>query len=198
MQTMDDSSLIEFPPEVRALLDQAVLALWDPARPDPDLNSITDWLEVEGWDYVVDGLVGAYRYVGSRTGPNYLGQIVDYLNDDYLLECTDIDNYSRIKNADRIEFARSVIASSLEESMDSIHSIPVLSDTMPPADLCMMMYFHPQGGAEFSNLFVCHSIDDYLEPLKGDIAMDANSLSDRDILKLWRKGKFNWVKSRKS
>lgn len=195
---MDDSTPIEFPPEVRALLDQAVLALWDPAQPVPDLSPITDWLEVDGWNYVVGGVVGAYCYVGSRTGPNYLGQIVDDLKDDDLLEYSDIANYSRIKNADRIEFARSVIASRLEESMDSIHSIPVLSETMPPADLCMMMYFHPQGGAEFSNLVVCHSIEDYLEPLKGDIVMDANSLSDRDILKLWHKGKFSWVKSRKS
>ncbi len=195
---MDDSSLPEFPPEVCTLLDQAVFSLWDPARPVPDLSPITGWLEVEGWDYVVDGLVGSYLYVGSRTGPNYLGQIVDYLNDDYLLECTDIDDYSRIKNADRIEFARSDITSRLNESMDSIHRVSVRSDAMPPADLCMMVYFHPQGGAEFSNIVVCHSIDDYLESLKGDIVMDAKSLSDRDILKLWHKGKFSWVKSRKS
>ena len=61
-----------------------------------------------------------------------------------------------------------------------------------------MMYFHPQGGAEFYDLIVCHSIDDYLESLRGEIVMDVNSLSDQVILKLWHKGKFSWVKSRKS
>ena len=62
----------------------------------------------------------------------------------------------------------------------------------------MMMYFHPQGGAEFYDLMLCHSIDDYLESLKGDIAMDADSLSDRDILRFWTKGAPAWMKLLKS
>ena len=60
---------------------------------------------------------------------------------------------------------------------------------MSPAALCILMYYHPQGGAEFGSLEVCHSIEDYLESFKGDIIMDANDLSDREILRLWRKAK---------
>lgn len=186
---MDESKPIEFPPEVRELLDAAVLALWDPARPAPDLSPISEWLEVDGWDYVVNGIVGPYRY---------LSELADYLDDDYLLDCTDIEKHSLIKNPDRIEFGRSVIASRLDDCMDSIHFIPVDSLSMPPAALCMMMYYHPQGGAEFSDLVLCHSIEDYLESLKGDIVMNADDLSDGDILGLWRKAKPVRVKKMKS
>ena len=186
---MDDSAPIEFPPEVRALLDQAVLHLWDPTRPVPDLWPIKDWLEVDGWGHVVTGLAGSYCYLNSLS---------DDLNDTTLLDNWDIEKKSQIKNADRIQYARSVIDSRLEESMDSIHSIPVHSDTMPPADLCMMIYFHPQGGTEFYDLMVCHSIDDYLESLKGDIVMDMNKLRDRDILRHWTKGDPPWRKFLKS
>ncbi len=186
---MDESKPIEFPPEVRELLDAAVLALWDPARPAPDLSPITEWLEVDGWDYVVDGIVGSYCYVS---------ELAEYLDDDNLLEYTDIERHSQIKNADRLDFARSEIASKLDDCMDSIHCIPVESPSMPPAALCMMMYYHPQGGAAFGSLEVCHSVEDYLESFKGDIVMNANDLSDRDILGLWRKAKPARVKKKKS
>lgn len=187
---MDDSTRIEFPPEVRSLLDQAVLALWDPARPVPDLSPITDWLEVDGWDHVVNGLVGPYLARES---------LCEILHDSALREDWDIGQKSRIRNADRIEYARSEIANRLADGMDTIACIPIDSPTMPPADLCMMVdYNHPQGGAQFPDLMVCHSIDDYLESLKGDIVMDADSLSDRDILRLWTKGDPAWMKLLKS
>lgn len=191
---MAKSNPIRFPPKVRALLNAAVLALQDPARPVPDLSPITEWLEVDGWDYVVNGQVSSYCHVDSLAGTNDLDKLLGFFNDDSLLEYTDIENYSLIKDSDRIEFARSEIARRLEESMDSVHCIPVHSTTVSPAYLCMMVYFHPQGGAFFSNLEVCHSVDDYLKPLKGDIVLDADSLSDKDILQRWHKGKLSWPK----
>ena len=186
---MDETATIYFPAEIRGLLDAAVLKLWDPARPVSDLSPVADWLEADGWDHLVRGTVGSYRYVS---------EVAEYLDDFYLIEYTDIEDYSQIKNADRLKYARMMIADKLEECMDSIHCIPVESLSMPPAALCMVMYYHPQGGAEFGYLEVCHSIEDYLESFKGDIIMDVNSLSDREILRLWRKAKSARPKKKKS
>jgi hypothetical protein len=69
--------------------------------------------------------------------------------------------------------------------MDCIHRLPIDSASMPPADLCMMMYFHPQGGASISDLMVCHSVDDYLASRDGSIVISESSLTDKKILRMW-------------
>ena len=168
----------KFPPNVQKTLDAAVLHLWDKRRPEPDFDSLSEWLEGDGWDDVVSLLVGCFIYTD---------RIMDDLNDENLLEYRDIDNQACITNSDRIEFARDHINHLISDSMDSFHALPVESKNMPPAELCFTMYFHPQGGAYFSGISVCHSHQDYLRACEGDFIIDANDLSDSQILNLWKK-----------
>jgi hypothetical protein len=168
----------KFPPNVQKTLDAAVLHLWDKRRPEPDFDSLSEWLERDGWDDVVSLLVGCCIYTD---------RIMDDLNDENLLEYRDIENQASITNLDRIEFARDHINHLISDSMNSFHALPVESKNMPPAELCFAMYFHPQGGAYFSGISICHSHQDYLNECNGEIIIDANDLSDLEILALWRK-----------
>jgi hypothetical protein len=168
----------KFPPNVQKTLDAAVLHLWDKRRPEPDLDSLSEWLEGDGWDDVVSLSVGCCIYTD---------RIMDDLNDETLLEYRDIADPKKITNPQRIEFARSRIEHLISDSMDSFHAIPIESKNMPPAELCFTMYFHPQGGAYFSGISVCHSHQDYLNDCEGDFIIDANDLSDSQILTLWKK-----------
>jgi hypothetical protein len=167
----------KFPSNVQKVLESALLHLWDKSRPEPALESLNDWLEGDGWDDVVSGLISSCIYTD---------RIMDDLNDECLLEYTDIADKYTITNSDRIEFARGRIEYFLSGSMYSVHSIEIDSKTMPPAKLCFTMYYHPQGGASISSLSVCHSHLDYLDECDGIIA-GARELSDKDILTLWRK-----------
>jgi len=168
----------KFPSNLKTILDAAVLHLWDNRRPQPDLEVLSAWLEGDGWDDVVSALIG---------GCIYTSRIMDDLNDETLLEYRDITDPKIITNPQRIEFARSRIEHLISDSMDSFHAIPLHSKKMPPAELCFMMDYHPQGGACFSGISVCHSHQDYLDDCDGEIIIDANDLSDVKILALWKK-----------
>ncbi len=77
----------KFPPNVQKTLDAAVLHLWDKRRPEPDLDSLSEWLEGDGWDDVVSLLVGCCIYTD---------RIMDDLNDETLLEYSDIADLKKI------------------------------------------------------------------------------------------------------
>ena len=168
----------KFPPNLQKSIDAAVLHLWDKRMPEPDLAQLIGWLESEGWNDVVKGLIACYVYVS---------EVIEVLNDETLMEFTDITERKSIINSDRILFARRHIDSLISSSMDSFHSIPISSKKFPPAELCLTMYFHPQGGADFYDICICHSAEDFVEAVKGELIMDAKDLSDKEILDLWRK-----------
>ena len=167
-----------FPPKLQKILDKAVLHLWDKAIPLPDLSSLEEWLETDGWDDVVSGIQGSYIH---------LSEALEFFNDEVLIEYVDIDQQLRITNDDRISFARNHMEFKISESMDSFHSIAFETKKMPPAVLCITMYYHGQGGAEFHDISVCHSTEDYLQDCCGEIIMDPNDLSDLKIIEMWKK-----------
>lgn len=178
-----------FPKNIKELLNTAINNLWDERVPQPDLSSMSDWLESDGWDDVVSGLTSSCIYTS---------RILEDFNDENLLEHRDIGNKQNITNDDRIAFARGLIDYLLSDSMDSCHSIPIETDQMPPAVLCFIMYFHPQGGASFYDLRVCHSAEDYLRDCGGEIINDSADLSNSEILGLWRKSEAHlksWSKA---
>ena len=166
----------KFPLDLQKILDAAVLYPWDKCIPEPELSALIAWLEADGWDAVViSGLTCIY-----------VSGIIDDLNDENLMEQTDIVNKKRITNSNRIAFARGHIEHLFSESMDSYHSISIDTKTMPCAALCFTMYYHPQGGATFDGLRVCPSSQDYLDGCNGQIIMNASDLSDSEILDLWK------------
>ena len=169
-----------FPKKLQLLINDGIRHLWDPKYPDPDLSLLAEWLESEAWDDVVNGLMGCYidRDI-----------VIEFLNDETLLEYFDIDESIGISDEDRIGFARGRIHSLFEDSMCSVHVIDVESKAMPPASLAMTMYYHPQGGAEFYDLTICHSAEDYLASLKPECILEQGDLTDEEILKLWKKPK---------
>ena len=169
--------LNRFPPALQKIIDEAVLHLWDENFPCPDLNALSGFLEVEGWDLVVE------RLNGSCISTDELTYV---LNDETLMEYTDTTSIDSITNTDRITFTRRHIEDLLSQSMDSFHSICIETQKMPPADLCFTMYFHPQGGASFYGFELCHSSEDFIQARKGSLILDANDLSDKEILKLWK------------
>jgi hypothetical protein len=71
--------------------------------------------------------------------------------------------------------------------MDSMHVIELESKKMPPAVICILMYFHPQGGAFFDPIKVDFTVEDYLDSIKDDIILDKDHLSDQLILQAWVK-----------
>lgn len=73
----------------------------------------------------------------------------------------------------------------------SSDSIPIETDQKPPAELCFIMDYHPQGRASFDDLRVCHSAEDYLRDWGGEIISDQAELSNSEILDLWRKSEAN-------
>ena len=51
--------LNRFPPALQKIIHEAILHLWDGNYPRPDLDTLSGYLEVEGWDLVVDGSNGS-------------------------------------------------------------------------------------------------------------------------------------------
>jgi hypothetical protein len=109
--------------------------------------------------------------------------------DESLMEDFEIDELTGISDQDRIDFARGRIHDLFEDNMCSVHVIDVESKAMPPASLAMTMYYHPQGVAEFYDLTICHSAEDYLASLKPECILEQGDLPDEEILKLWKKPK---------
>ena len=169
--------LYRFPPALQKIIDEAVLHLWDENFPCPDLNALSGFLEVEGWDLVVEGLSGSCISADELT---YV------FHDEMLMEYTEITSIDSIKNIDRINFTRGHIEHLISQSMDSFHSIPIEAQKMPPANLCFTLFFHPQGGATFYDFELCHSSEDFIQARKGRLILDANDLSDKEILDLWK------------
>jgi hypothetical protein len=169
-----------FPKKLQLLIDDGIRHLWDPKYPDPDLSLLAEWLESEAWDEVVNGMMGGYI---DRD------RVLEFLDDETLMEDFEIDELTGISDQDRIDFARGRIHDLFEDNMCSVHVIDVESKAMPPASLAMTMYYHPQGGAEFYDLTICHSAEDYLASLKPECILEQSDLPDEEILKLWKKPK---------
>ena len=169
--------LNRFPPALQKIIDEAVLSLWDQDLPRPDLDALSGFLEVEGWDLVVEGLNGSCISADELT---YV------FHDEMLMEYTGITSIDSIKNIDRVKFTRGHIEYLISQSMDSFHSITIETQKMPPADLCFIVYFHYQGGATFYDFELCHSSEDFIQARKGSLIVNANDLSDKDILELWK------------
>jgi hypothetical protein len=168
----------KFPKKLQLLIDDAIRHLWDPKYPKPDLRPLIDYLEDGAWDDLVNGIVGGFI---DRD------RLVEFLDDATLMDHIDVDGPNGITDQYRIDFARGRLDSLVEESMYSIHAIDVESKAMPPASLCVMMYYHGQGGSSYYDLSVCHSAEDYLESLKPETILEQGDLGDDDILKLWKK-----------
>ena len=170
----------KFPVELRPLVDQAIFHLWDIKYPRPDLTPLSDWLGIgsDGWDYVVDGLISPYIYIDEAKEFFSDEMLIDY---GYEVEPPDITD------AIRLTFARERIEHLISVSMDSMHVIELESKKMPPAVICILMYFHPQGGAFFDPIKVDFTVEDYLDSTKDDIILDKDQLSDQLILQAWVK-----------
>jgi hypothetical protein len=183
------STPFDLPLDFKRLLEKNVLHLWDEKYPAPDLTPLGEWLEVEGWDEVVSGLYSSCIY--SNT-------VMTDLNDETLMEHMDIVKRKEIKNSDRISFARNHIEYLLSGSMDSIHSISIEFNDMPPAELCFTMYYHGQGGAMFGDFELCHSTEEFIKEFDGDLITSPADLSDLQILDLWKKSEAQLKSWRKS
>lgn len=168
----------KFPPNLRTLLDQAICNLWDKNCPQPDLSPLGDWLEVDGWDFVVDGIFSPYFHIERAK---------EFFSDEALLDYGYAVEISTITDEIRLEFARHKIDYLLNDSMDSMHVIEIESTKMPPAVLCILMYYHGQGGAFFNAISVDFSAEDYVDSMKNEIILDQQYLTDSQILKYWVK-----------
>ena len=170
----------KFPVELRPLVDQAIFHLWDINYPRPDLTPLSDWLGIgsDGWDYVVDGLISPYIYIDEAK---------EFFSDEMLIEYDYVEYASEITDAIRLEFARQKIDHLLTESMYSMHVIELESKHMPPAVLCVLMYYHGQGGAFFNSIDVDFSAEDYINLVKDDIILYQHYITDSQLLEAWAK-----------
>lgn len=168
----------KFPKKFQLLIDDAICHLWDPKYPEPDLQLLTEFLEDEAWDDLVMGILGGYI---DRD------RLIEFLDDSIFMDYEYVDEKTGITDQDRINFARGRLQYLLDESMYSIHAFEVESKSMPPASLCIMMYYHGQGGATYYDISVWHSYDEYLAIQKPEIIMEQGDISDDEILKLWKK-----------
>ena len=168
----------KIPTNLRPLVDQAICNLWDKNYPLPDLSPLGDWLEVDGWDYVVDGIYSPYVDMEA---------LKEFLSDEMLIEYDYVEYASEITDAIRLEFARQKIDHLLTESMYSMHVIELESKHMPPAVLCVLMYYHGQGGAFFNSIDVDFSAEDYINLVKDDIILYQHYITDSQLLEAWAK-----------
>ena len=168
----------KYPKKFQLLIDDAIRHLWDPKYPKPDLQSLTELLEDEAWDDLVMGILGGYIDRDS---------LIEFLDDSTLMDYEYVDEKTGITDQSRINFARGRLQSLLDETMCSIHTIDVESKAMPPATLCIMMYYHPLGGSSYYDISVWHTEDEYLDCLKPEIILEQGDISDVEILKLWKK-----------
>lgn len=102
-----------FPPKLQKIIDKAVLHLWDKAIPLPDLSSLEEWLETDGWDDVVSGIQGSYIH---------LSEALEFFNDEDLMEYVDID--PQLKSPMMIGFHLLVIKWNSRFQSRWIHFIP--------------------------------------------------------------------------
>ena len=168
----------KIPTNLRPLVDQAICNLWDKNCPLPDLSPLGEWLEVDGWDYVVDGIFSPYFHMDV---------LKDFLSDEMLMDYGYVVDAIEITDAIRVEFARQKIDYLITESMDSMHVIELESKSMPPAVLCILMYYHGQGGAFFNSIDVDFSAEDYVNSIKDEIVLDHHYITDQQILEAWMK-----------
>ena len=168
----------DLPPDLQALLKRAFLHLSDRKLPKADLSQLSEWLEGDGWDDVLTGLVSSY--IDSSC-------LLDDFNDEMMLEHSDIENPKRIKASDRMAYARQHIDYLLSTSMDSVHAIPIIFEHEIQAELCFTMYYHPQGGATFGEFELHHRSEEFLERYASQIITDPRDLSDSQIRHLWKK-----------
>lgn len=164
------------PKPIQDVLDDLIRHLWDPNFPKPNIESLSDWLEVDGWDEVADGLYASYVY---------LDVVSEYFNDEMLMEYVDVKDMQSITDAERLTYARSRIESMVHESMDSLHIIEIDSETLPPAILGITLYYHGQGGVIFHEIKAALTPEEYIESNKGSIVMGDDDLSDEEILQMW-------------
>lgn len=170
----------KFPVELRPLVDQAIFHLWDKKYPRPDLTPLGDWLGLgsEGWDYVVSGLFSPYVHIEDTK---------EFFSDEMLIEYGYAVNLSDITDEIRLKCACQRIDSLISGSLDSMHVIELESEKMPPAVICILMYYHPQGGAYFTSIDIDFSVEDYIDSIKDDIILGQDYFSHQQILKAWVK-----------
>jgi len=168
----------KFPIELRHLLDQAICNLWDKNYPRPDLTSVCDWLERDGWDYVLGGFFSSYIYIKNAN---------DYFFDGMLIENDYVVDEADVTDEIRLAFARQKINYLISESGDSLHVIELESEKMPPAVLCILMSYNLQDGDDFTSIDVDFSVEDYLESIRDDVILGQEYLSDQQILQTWLK-----------
>ena len=105
----------KFPANLRSLVDQAICNLWDKNCPLPDLSPLGEWLEVDGWDYVVDGIYSSYADMEV---------LKEFLSDEMLIEYDYAAHTSEITDA--IKEARSADLSLLKAKAfvaeESVHA----------------------------------------------------------------------------
>lgn len=165
------------PKPIQEVLDDLIRHLWDQNFPKPNLDSLSEWLEVDGWDDVVDGLHASYVYCDA---------LAEFFNDRVLMDYVDLRDLESITDADRLTYARNRVEFLTQESMDSLHIIEIDSETLPPAVLGVMLYYHGQAGeASFHEIKAAFTPEDYIKSKKGVLVMGNDDLSDEEILQMW-------------
>lgn len=164
------------PEELDKILIQAVKNLNDPNSPVPSIEPVKEWLEAEGWDWLVNHLEGSYIS---------LFELDDFTNDESLFEYMDLEPESAIDDAARVSFIRDLAESRLSQTLDSLSVIELAFDEQKPAVLCVTAYMHPQGGCYVNDIEVAASLDDYLQRNWEYVIMSPLTIAAEKILARW-------------
>ena len=164
------------PEELDKILIQAVKNLNDLDSPAPSMEPLKEWLESEGWDWLVNHLEGSFIS---------LFELDDFTNDESLFEYMDLEPGSAIDDATRVSFIRDLAESRLSETLDSLSVLELDFDQQNPAVLCVTAYMHPQGGCYVNDIEVAASLDDYLQRNLENIIMSPLHISAEKILTRW-------------
>lgn len=169
---------VNFPREIRKILDLEVMRLWDSSYSQQDLNPVGRWFEVEGHDWLGMSL---------QSSCIYLDALIEFFSDSSIIAYGWAEEMHEITDPVRLEFIRHMIQHALEASQTSVHVIEYIPSKFPPADLCFLLVDNGPGGYDFQYLDVYFSFDDFLtgNELTQQLIFAPSNLSEEQILGMW-------------
>ena len=173
------------PPELWALRDAAIDHVLTAAPLPLDFARIQEWLEIDGWDALVDAWVDEEMALELRC-------LSSGFTDRALRDWTDLKRMEEVTDTMRVQFSRETIARSLEEddgcTSKSVHCYRLERDDGHSAVLCCTCEIWGQSGphAQWYGVFPAReAFLDYLRSTGFVLHREINELSAHEILAFW-------------
>lgn len=177
----------DLPEKIKKTRDAVINHLVSNSPLPVGIEELQDWLEVEG--DLIDSWINEDVVFCLKLYAN------DYFTDKYLIDDAGLDNSENITDQLRLDFARSKISKTLQDegsSNPSVHGFQIHNQNGQKAILGSTVEVRGQTGNFFEWHGVFRTNEDFLSHLRSTgfvLYSEANQITDKQILSLWKSGK---------